>query len=186
MTDHQSLEALEAHLDTIRQSPRDEGRLDWIVRRPQEDGREVLEEGVLDPNAGLVGDYWQFKASTRTPDGSPHPEMQLNIMNARVIEAIAGEKDRWAPAGDQFYVDLDLSFEHLPPGSRLAIGEDAVVEVTEEPHRGCKKFAHRFGLDALRFVNGKASADLRLRGLNAKVVKAGTVRRGDRVRKLAG
>ena len=185
MTDakHLTTAELEAGLDAIRQSPKDEGVVALIVRRPQVDAREVLEEGELDLVEGLVGDSWKVRASTRTPDGSPHPDMQLNVMNARVIALVAGEKGRWSLAGDQLFIDMDVSQENLPPGTRLALGS-AVIEVTDQPHTGCKKFAARFGLDALKLVNSPVGRQLQLRGVNAKVAQPGVIRVGDLVKKL--
>ena len=180
---HLTTAELEAGLDTIRQSPKNEGVIALIVRRPQVDAREVLEEGELDLAEGLVGDTWKVRRSNRTPDGSPHPDMQLNIMNARVIALVAQEKDRWPLAGDQLFIDMDVSQENLPPGTRLALGS-AVIEVTGQPHTGCKKFEARFGLDALKLVNSPVGRQLQLRGLNAKVAQPGVIRVGDLVKKL--
>jgi hypothetical protein len=180
---HLTTEQLEAGLPHIRSSPSDEGALELIVRRPAVDQREVVEAAELDLEKGLVGDTWVHRSSRNTSDGSPHPLMQLNVMNARAIALIAGDAERWSLAGDQLYIDLDLSVENLPAGTRLAIG-DAVVEVTEPPHRGCQKFSSRFGLDALRFVNSEVGRALRLRGLNARVVVPGTIRQGDVVTKM--
>jgi MOSC domain len=180
---HLTMAELEAGLDTIRKSPKDEGVIAMIVRRPQVDAREVLEEGELDLVEGLVGDSWKIRASNRTPDGSPHPDMQLNVMNARVIALVAGEKGRWPLAGDQLFIDMDVSQENLPPGTRLALGS-AVIEVTDQPHAGCKKFAARFGLDALKLVNSPVGKQLQLRGVNAKVARPGVIRVGDSVKKL--
>jgi MOSC domain-containing protein YiiM len=174
---------LEAGLDHIRQSPRDNGPLLLIVRRPSVNERELLAEGQLDREVGLVGDNWRTKGSQGTSDGSAHPDMQLTIMNARVIDLVAQGKERWPLAGDQLYVDLDLSADNLPAGTRLAIGW-AVVEVTAVPHTGCKKFMARFGRDAMKFVNW--SKDLHYRGINAKVVEPGTIRVGDCVTKVGG
>jgi hypothetical protein len=180
---HLTMAELEAGLDTIRKSPKDEGVIALIVRRPQVDAREILEEGELDLGEGLVGDSWKVRASNRTPDGSPHPDMQLNVMNARVIALVAGEKGRWPLAGDQLFIDMDVSQENLPPGTRLALGS-AVIEVTDQPHTGCKKFAARFGLDALKLVNSPVGKQLQLRGVNAKVAQPGVIRVGDLVKKL--
>ena len=177
-------EELEAGLAEIGRAPSSSGVVELIVSRPAEGERDVLEEAVLDLVEGLVGDTWRSRGSKRTPDGSAHPDMQLNVMSARVVDLVAaGDRERWALAGDQLYVDLDLSEANLPPGTRLALGT-AVIEVTAEPHTGCAKFVARFGSDAHRFVNTKAHRHLRLRGLNARVVEPGTVRRGDAIRKL--
>jgi hypothetical protein len=181
---HLTMEALEAGLEWIRQSPRDEGALEMIVRRPRTGEREVLTEGELDPVAGLVGDTWRTRGSPRTPDGSSHPGMQLNIMNSRVIALVAQNRDRWQLAGDQLFVDMDLSAENVPPGTRLALGS-AIIEVTALPHTGCHKFVARFGSDAGRFVNSPVRRQLQLRGVNARVVQRGTIRIGDVTRKLA-
>jgi hypothetical protein len=179
---HLALEELHAALPLIRQSPRDEGTLDLIVRRPRVDAREVLDVGELDGREGLVGDTWGVRGSSRTPDGSPHPDMQLNVINSRLIGLVAQDRARWPLAGDQLYVDLDLSADNLPPGTRLALGT-AVIEVTPEPHLGCGKFVARFGVDAMKFVNSTLGRQLRLRGLNAKVVTPGVIRVGDVIRK---
>jgi hypothetical protein len=181
--EHLTTAQLEAGLDQIRQSPADDGRVELIVRRPTVDAREVLDEGRLDIDEGLVGDTWQSRSSDRTADGSAHPDMQLNVMNARCVALLAGDPDRRQLAGDQLYVDLDLSGANLPPGTRLELG-DAVIEVTHQPHTGCSKFSSRFGVEALRFVNSEVGKELRLRGLNAKVVQSGSVRAGDSVRKV--
>jgi MOSC domain len=180
---HRTLEELEAGLAEVRRAPKEEGVLRLIARRPAVDEREVLEEGRLDLVQGLVGDTWSTRSSSRTADGSAHPEMQLNVMNARAIELMAGERSRWALAGDQLYLDLDLSAENLPPGTRLALGS-AVIEVTPQPHTGCKKFAARFGLDAIKFANSPLGRELRLRGMNARVVQSGVIRTGDTVTKV--
>jgi hypothetical protein len=180
---HLTRDECEAGLDHIRSAPADEGRLELIVRRPAVGAREVLEEGELDLAVGLVGDTWHVRPSPRTPDGAPHPDMQLNIMNARVAGWLAQARDRWPLAGDQLYVDLDLSAANLPPGTRLALGS-AEIEVTKEPHLGCAKFVERFGVEAMKFVNSAPGRQLRLRGMNARVVKPGTIRVGDIVRKV--
>ena len=170
---------LEAGLDRIRQSPRSAGTVQLVVARPAIDQRETLEEAQLDPSEGLIGDSWR----TRAGDTPSDPDTQLNVMNARAIALIAQDPGRWALAGDQLYVDLDLSGDNLPAGTQLAVGT-AIIAVTAKPHRGCAKFSQRFGRDALQFVNSPAGRDLRLRGLNARVVRPGTVRRGDTIRKL--
>lgn len=180
---HLTLEECEAGLDEIRRSPADEGVLELIVRRPQVDKREVLEEGELHPSEGLVGDGWGTRGSSRTADGSSHPDMQLNIMNARVIALLAQHKDRWPLAGDQLFIDMDLSAENLPAGTRLALGS-AVIEVTAQPHTGCRKFVARFGADAMKFVNSPVGRELHLRGINARVVRPGVIRVGCVVRKI--
>jgi MOSC domain-containing protein YiiM len=174
---HLEMPALEAALDVIRSSPKDAGRVELIVRRPAVDQREVLSEAVLDRDDGLVGDSWRARGS-----GSPHPDRQLTLMNSRVVSLLAGTSDRWELAGDQLFVDLDLGVENLPPGTMLEIGT-AVIEVTAEPHRGCKKFAARYGTDAFKFVNSDVGRELNLRGINTKVVVSGVVRPSDVIRK---
>ena len=179
---HLSSDELEAGLERIREAPADDGELVFVVARPDVDQREVLAEGRLDPEVGLVGDNWLAKGSRSTADGSAAPDKQITVMNVRATELVATSRERVPLAGDQLYVDLDLSIDNLPAGALLHIG-DAVLEVSESPHLGCEKFVARFGAEAMRFVNGRVGRQLRLRGLNARVVVPGTVRVGDRVRR---
>ena len=175
-------EQLEAALDWIRRAPKDRGHLALIVRRPAVDVRESPQQGQLSLTEGLVGDSWQHRSSKSTPDGRPDPERQLTLINDRLASLVARDPERRQLAGDQLYVDFDLSIENTPPGTRLSIGS-AVVEVTEPPHLGCSKFVARFGKEAMQFVNSATGRALRLRGANAKVVAAGTIRLGDVVAK---
>ena len=181
---HLTTAELEAGLDEIRRAPKDGGTLELIGRRPRVDAREVLDAGELSLEVGLVGDSWITRGSSRTPDGSSHPDMQLNIMNSRATALVAQHKDRWQLAGDQLYLDLDLSEENLPAGARFKVGT-AVIEVSPQPHLGCKKFVSRFGLEAMQFVNSPLWRKLRLRGINARIVSGGVIRVGDVVRKIA-
>ena len=180
---HLTLEELKAGLPHILEAPKNEGRLELLIRRPDMGEREVLDEAELDLELGLIGDNWKTRGSKRTKDGSAHPEMQLNIMMSRSIALIAQDKERWPLAGDQMYVDIDLSHENLPLGTQLSIGT-AIIEITEPSHNGCLKFVDRFGKDSMKFVNAPEFKKYRLRGVNAKVIKAGVVKAGDMMRKL--
>lgn len=180
---HLTTEELEAALDHLRQTPKDEGVLHLIVCRPDVDQREVLDEAELDVTNGLIGDNWRVRGSRKTPDGSAHPEMQINIMNSRVTALVAQEKDRWPLAGDQLYIEMDLSRENLPAGSRIAVGS-AVLEVSPLPHTGCHKFVARFGAEAMQFVNSDLGKQMCLRGINAKVVQGGVVKVGQTAKKI--
>ena len=173
---HTHLADLEDGVAEIRRSPGDEGTVELIVCRPAEGERRVLTEATLDEDQGLIGDGWHARKA-------PHPGRQLTLMNARAAALVAGSRERWPLAGDQLYVDLDLGEANLPPGTRLGVGS-AVVEVTAEPHRGCGKFSRRFGVDAMKFVNSAVGRELNLRGINAKVVRGGTVRTGDAIRRV--
>jgi MOSC domain-containing protein YiiM len=175
---HVDAETLQAGLDHVSQAPSDNGIVELVVRRPTEGERELLEEAELTSAAGLVGDRWP------TSGGGSNPDVQITLMNARVAQLVAGSRERWPLAGDQLFVDLDLSVDNLPPGTRLACGS-TVLEITAEPHTGCAKFSARFGSEALKLVNQPPGRSLRLRGANARVVEDGTVRPGDVVRKLA-
>jgi hypothetical protein len=180
---HRSLAELEDGLDHVRDAPSDEGIVRLIVRRPGPREREVLDEGELDVELGLVGDAWVARP-TRGSD-RPSPWSQVTIMNARFAELIAGDPgpDSWAQAGDQLYLDLDVSIENLPAGMWLELGE-ARLEIQPQPHTGCAAFSERFGSDALRLANSEAGRALRLRGANTVVVRSGVVRLGDVVRKV--
>ena len=167
----------------IQQSPATAGTVELIVRRPAEDEREVLDECSLDLKVGLVGDAWLARGSKADAGRLGEPRRAADPDERRAADVITGSRDRWPLAGDQLYVDLDLSVENLPAGTQLAVG-DAVVEVTPEPHTGCAKFSARFGTEALKFVNKSPGRELRLRGVNARVVTPGAVRAGDTISKL--
>jgi hypothetical protein len=173
-----TLEELEAMIDGIRDAPTETGVVVLIARRPAVDEREVVDESRLDVAEGLVGDSWRTRGNRHTPDRSADPRAQLTVMNARAAEAVAGDISRWPLAGDQIYADFDIGVEHLPPGTKLTIG-DAEIQVSETPHTGCAKFSARFGKDAMRFVNSPEGRRLRLRGMNTTITKSGTVRVGD-------
>jgi len=180
---HLTPEELEAGFDHIKQSPTDHGVVDLIVCRPMVDSRKVLDFAELDIEKGLIGDSWPNRGSSKTSDGGPHPEMQITVMNSRVVALLAQAKERWPLAGDQLFIDLDLSKSNLPPGTRLSIGS-GVIEVTAPPHLGCQKFVSRFGMDAMKFVNSPMGRQMCLRGIHARVVQSGVVRAGDVARKM--
>lgn len=172
-----------AGLDEVKRSPQDHGSLNAIVIRPASDHRISLEQCRLSPEGGTEGDAWARGCWLKLPDGRPHPEVQICIMNSRMIDLVAGDKNRWELAGDNLFIDLDLSRENLQAGQLLSIGE-CVIEITEQSHNGCSKFSQRFGPSALKVVNSPIGKELRLRGIYAKVVKAGDVRVGDEITKL--
>ena len=177
--DHLTTEQLDAGRDQVLSSPSDTGPVEMIVARPDVDQREVLDQASLIVGKGLKGDNYLQRPGR---DGVPHPEAQLNLMNARAVDLVAqGDRSRWQLAGDQFFVDFDLTESNAPAGTRLSLGT-AIIEVSAKPHTGCKKFAARFGNDAARWINAKDGT--RLRGINAMVVQAGVVRQGDAITKL--
>jgi hypothetical protein len=173
---------LDQHLDHVLASPRDAAPLELIVARPGPGERTVLEEAVLDEVNGLDGDGWLARGSRSMPDRSANPAAQLTLMSTRVLAAIEPDPSRWPLAGDQLHLDLDLSEENLPAGTRLTVG-GAVLEVTELPHTGCAQFSARFGADALRWISTPTGRANRMRGMYVRIVTGGTVRVGDIVRK---
>ena len=174
---------LEFGIDEIKESPKDNGTLEMIVRRPETEAREIITSGELSLNNGLEGDNWKARGSSAMPDGSADPEAQITLMNTRVIQLLAGEQENWQWAGDQLIVDMDLSIENLPPLSRIQIGS-AILEISVKPHTGCKKFSGRFGIEALAFISTPIGKSLRMRGVNAKVIQAGEIKVGDVVKKI--
>lgn len=183
--EHVTLDELEEQVENILSAPKNSGKLQLIVRRPRVGEREILNACELNTEQGLIGDNWLARGSRDTEDGRAHPHMQVNMMNARVIAALAKTPEDWALAGDQFYVDFDLSEENIPPGTQLAVG-GAILEITEIPHLGCRKFMDRFGKDAVKFVNSVQGKAHHFRGVNAKVVRSGLVTTGDMIHKLNG
>ncbi len=180
---HLSLSELEAGLDHVRAAAADAGTVEMIVRRPSVEQREVVEEAVLDAADGLVGDTWRSRTIEASEDGTPIFDSQITLMNARFVDLVAQGRARWALAGDQLYVDLDVGVGNLPPGTTLSVG-NAVLEITARPHTGCAKFSRRFGMEALRFVNSPTGRELRLRGVYATVIRPGSIRRGDVIKKV--
>jgi MOSC domain-containing protein YiiM len=184
MPRHLTLDELEAGLPDIVASPADGGELRGIVVRAGKGERQELESCEISLAGGVHGDRWAKGCWMTTEDGHPHPDVQICIMNARCIALVARERDNWAPAGDNLFIDMDLSPENLPAGQRLAIGS-AIIEITDVPHAACRSFSERYGRDAVLFVNKGAGRRLRLRGIYARVVRDGRVTVGDAVRKLA-
>jgi hypothetical protein len=183
MARHLSRDELEAGLGEILRSPSDRGVLAAVVIRPETNARVSLRQCELSAEGGVHGDNWGKGCWMSLPDGRPPPDVQVTIMNARTIALIAQQEARWPLAGDNLYVDLDLSETNLPPGTRLAVGS-AALEITAIPHNGCKKFAERFGIEATRFVNSKEGKRLHLRGIYARIVEPGRVTVGDLVTKV--
>jgi MOSC domain-containing protein YiiM len=183
VTTHLSLEELRAGLSEIKRSPKDRGALKAIVIRPETDARSSLRHCELSPELGVHGDNWAKGCWMSLPDGRPHPDVQVTIVNARAIALIAQDEALWPLAGDNLFVDLDLSTENLPPGTRLSAGT-ALLEITAVPHKGCRKFAARYGVDATRFVNSRDGLRLHLRGIYARIVERGLITVGDIVEKL--
>lgn len=181
---HATTEELEARLDFLRAAPDSVGTLDLLVRRPANARRDLLDEGALDVELGLVGDNWLDRATSHAIAEGRHLVAQLNVMSARMVGLLAPTVEEQAMAGDQLYLDLDISHANLPAGSRIAIGDEVVIEVTPKPHNGCRKFLKYFGRDAVDFVNSEVGQALRLRGLNARVVTGGVARPGDKARRL--
>ncbi len=180
---HLSTDELEAGLETALTSPTNKGIVELIVCRPDVGQRKVIQSAEFSTDVGLVGDNWSKKPYSKSPDGGPHPEMQVTMINRRVLDLIAaGDTNRRAVPGDQLVVDFDLSLDNLPPGTKLNIGS-TIIEVTEEPHTGCSQFVGWFGADAMRFVNSSRGRQLCLRGINAKVIQSGKISQGDQITK---
>ena len=180
---YQTTEQLEAGMAGVLDAPSAEGPVRLVVRRPGRGQREILAEGQLDTELGLVGDDWINRPGMNRD--TPSPYAQVTVMNARVAELISGDPDpaSWAQCGDQLYVDLDISEANMPPGTRIGVGA-AVLEVQSEPHTGCVQFRSWWGGDALRHISTEQGQALRMRGVNTRVVQSGIVRPGDRARKL--
>ena len=172
---HLPLETLAAGLRLLA-PPKETGTVALIVARPTSGERDLLPVGRLTQEEGLAGDRWAAK-------GRPHPDSQLTLMRVDVARLIANGQPIEL-AGDQLFVELDLSLENLPAGSRLRIG-DAVCEVTPMPHTGCGKFAARFGADARAVTELPEFRDQRLRGIYVKVIEPGAVATGDEVHVLS-
>jgi len=183
METHLSMETLRAGLPHVRQAPANNGRLAMIVIRPAVDERVAVDTAGLSHSHGLEGDTWRQRGSSHSPDGSAEPDRQITLVSIRALQVISPDETRWPLAGDQLYVDMDLSPENLPPGQRVKVGT-AVLEITAAEHRGCVKYSRRFGKDALKFVN-QDGWPLRLRGIYARVVQDGTISVGDALEKIA-
>jgi hypothetical protein len=180
---YMTLSEIEAGVAWVRAAPSDVGSVAALVVRPEVNQRESLTQVMFSPQQGVAGDNWVMDCWKKLPNGESDPEVQVAIMNARMIEVLTRDKNLWPFAGDQLFVDFDLGVNNLAVGDRLQVG-DALLEITAEPHRGCSKFKKRFGPDALAFVNSPQGDAHRLRGVYARIVSAGEVRVGDDIRKV--
>ena len=185
MFKHLSLAELQAGLPVILDAPKDGGVLQAIVTRPAHGERRDLDSSLVSLEHGVHGDHWAQGCWKMTADGRPDPDVQVCLMNARCIQHIAGGRENWPPAGDNLFIDMDLTPDNVPPGQRLAIGS-AIIEITDTPHNGCASFIARYGRDACVFVNTGEGKRLRLRGIYARVVQDGRITAGDTVNKIAG
>lgn len=183
MAQHLNMDELKAGLPDILASPADKGSVEAIVVRPRENERLDVESCKVSLAGGLEGDHWAKGCWKTTEDGAPHPDVQICIMNARCINLIAGERANWPAAGDNLFVDLDITPANMPPGQRLKVGS-AVIEITDTPHKGCAKFVERYGRDATVFVNVGDGDTYKLRGIYARVVEDGTISVGDTLEKI--
>ncbi len=183
-TQVQTLDQLTAKLPGLLEAaPKVNGKLDMIIMRPEHGARVPLGTVEVTAKGGVAGDHWAKGCWSSLPDGSPNPDVQICMMMSGCIEAIAGEKANWPAAGDNFFLDMDLTPANMPPGTCFAIGSAEFV-VTDEPHNGCQSFIDRYGRDACLFVNTGPGKELRLRGIYARVTRDGSVSVGDSVRKL--
>jgi hypothetical protein len=183
MVYHLSEDELISGLESIQASPKDQGTLDLIVIRPAHNERKVLSVCALSARLGVHGDDWADFCWKTLPDGSPDPDVQVTLINSRCVDLLAQDKSRWSLAGDQLYVDLDLSEDNLPVGQRLAVGS-TILQITAIPHTGCGAFSERYGPAALEFVNSPIGKQLHLRGIYARVIHDGTVKQGDLITKI--
>ncbi len=180
---HLTAAEFEEKLPWILDAPRNKGVLKMIVIRPGKNERTILKTCELSAAQGTHGDIWAWDCWKSLPDGSPHPDVQIALTSSRVMEAIEADHDRRALAGDNLYVDLDLSQANLAPGDRLSVGS-AVLQITDTPHNGCRKFRERFGVDALKAIDSESGKANRLRGVYARVTQDGVVTVGDVVTKV--
>ncbi|MBL1275715.1 MAG: hypothetical protein COB30_006485 [Ectothiorhodospiraceae bacterium] len=180
---HATLPEIKEKMDWVLAAPKDNGRVELLVVRPAVNQRETPQQVMFTPQLGVVGDNWLADCWKKRPNGESDPEVQVAIMNARMIEVLTQDKALWPLAGDQLFVDLDLSENNLAVGDRLQIGA-TVLEITAEPHQGCGKFKQRFGAKAMAFVNSTTGDAHRLRGVYAKIVREGMVSVLDSITKL--
>ena len=183
MSHHLSESELQVGLESVKVSPKDQGAVEMIVIRPRNRERLVLTECEVSAALGVHGDMWADGCWKKLPDGSPHPDVQITLMNSRCIALLAGDKNRWSLAGDQFFVDLDLSMDNLPVGQQLSIGT-AILQITDIAHTGCEQFIERYGKAAKAWVNSPLGKQMRLRGIYARVIQAGFIKTGDAIAKI--
>ncbi len=183
MTQYVTAATLTDKLDWLKQSPKRGGQVTAITIRPAANQRESLQRAMFSPEQGAHGDNWVSDCKFKLDDGRSDPGYQIAIMNSRMAELLSPDADYRRLAGDQLFVDLDLSQDNLQTGDQLQVG-DAILEVTPIPHNGCRKFKERFGLDALKFLSSKDGQHLRLRGIYVQVLTAGYISVGDNIIKL--
>lgn len=183
MPRHLTRAELAAALPQVTAGPKDHGELKAIFVRPGPGQRLDVSSVAISSAGGLEGDHWAKGCWKSLPDGSPDPDVQVFIMNARFLDLIAQERSHWASCGNSFVADMDLGADNLPVGTRLKAGS-AELEITAVPGTGCEAFIEWYGRDACVFVNTGEGKKNRLRGVYARVVKDGVVRIGDTLTKI--
>lgn len=183
MARHLSKAELAAGLPGVLESPKDNGAIEQIIVRPAANERRPVNSVAISLAGGLEGDHWAQGCWKSNESGEPHPDVQICMMNSRCIDLIAGDKSNWAPAGDNLFIDMDLTPDNLPPGTHISMGT-AVLEITDTPHKGCAKFIERYGRDACVFVNVGDGDRYKLRGIYGRVVQDGVISVGDKVSKM--
>jgi len=179
-----SLESLEARKPWVLDAPKDNAPVLSLCIRPAEGERRFVERIRFDPQAGVVGDRWRWKAWMHLPDGRPDPRIQVCMLGTRVLQLVRREGSSMIHPGDTVIADMDFSEANLPAGQRLQLGS-AVLEVSDVFNTGCAKWQERYGPAALRWINRPGNRALRLRGILARVVAPGEATLNDTLRKLA-
>jgi hypothetical protein len=182
MHKHRTRAEIEAGIGPVLQSPAEGAAVEALFSRPAPGKRLDLPALEVSVSGGIAGDHWSLGCWKTLPDGSPDPDVQVSLMNRRMLHLIAGARDNWARAGNNIIVDMDLSIDNLPIGQRLRVGT-AELEIGPVANTGCDFFIERYGRDACVFVNTGIAKQKRLRGVYARVVKDGQIRIGDIIRK---
>ena len=175
---------LDQALPDVMAAPKDRAAIGMLCLRPERNQRKFVDQIEVSPQKGIAGERWLESPWLTTPEGAPHPGIQISILQQRVLDLVWQDRENTPHPGDTFVVDMDLSHDNLPVGQLLSVGT-AILKVSDVFNDGCVKWKARYGAAAKDWIVADDHPKLRLRGVLCSVERAGLLKAGDFLTKIA-